>query len=327
MADGPTQKRHGRSDGEVHLTRRTSDGENRAVINLRGGGLRVLTIDGSSVVEPYAVGHQPPHCAGAVLFPWPNRVRDGRWSQRSVEHQLPVNQPELDNALHGLVQEAAFDVASVASDEVTVSTAVPPQPGYPFAVTLTITYRLTANGLEIDNTVTNSSDWPAPVSLGAHPYLRLGDLPTDDLTVRIDATTYFTLDQQLIPTAQLHVSGSGFDLRTGLPIAGADLNHCYGQLNTVDGRSHHLLRAPDGRTLELWADQDFAYVQVYICPDFPRRDVGGEVCSTGRAIAIEPMTAPPDALNSGLGLRWLEPGEIWETSWGIILSPRSSTPM
>ncbi len=29
------------------------------------------------------------------------------------------------------------------------------------------------------------------------------------------------------------------------------------------------------------------------------------------------MTAPPDAFNSGEGLRWLEPGDIWEARWGI----------
>ncbi len=297
------------------------------MVNLRGGGLRLLTVNGSSVVEPYAVGRKPPRCAGAVLFPWPNRVRGGSWSQDGVEHHLPVNEPKLQNALHGLVQEAVFKVESMASDEVTVSTLVRPQPGYPFSVTLAITYRLTSDGLEVDNTITNSSDRPAPVSLGAHPYLRVGDAPLDDLTVRIAATTYFTLDQQLIPTAQRHVGGSGIDPRAGLPVSGIDLNHCYGQLSTVDGRSHHLLQAPDGRTVDLWADQDFAYVQVYICPDFPRRDGDGDAPTTGRAIAIEPMTAPPDALNSGLGLRWLAPDETWATSWGLTPSLRGSTPV
>ena len=34
-------------------------------------------------------------------------------------------------------------------------------------------------------------------------------------------------------------------------------------------------------------------------------------------MAIEPMTAPPDALNSGDGLRWLSPGDTWEARWGI----------
>ena len=35
------------------------------------------------------------------------------------------------------------------------------------------------------------------------------------------------------------------------------------------------------------------------------------------AVALEPMTAPPDALNSGTGLIWLEPGESWTSSWGV----------
>ena len=37
------------------------------------------------------------------------------------------------------------------------------------------------------------------------------------------------------------------------------------------------------------------------------------------AVAIEPMTAPADALNSGVGLRRLNPGETWTLEWGITL--------
>lgn len=153
------------------------------------------------------------------------------------------------------------------------------------------------------------------------------DVSTDDLSVRVNAATYFTLDQQLIPTAQRHVGGSGIDLRAGLPIARVDLNHCYGQFSTVDGRSHHVLQAPDGRTRKLSSDEDFAYVQVHIGPDFSRRDVDGERCATARANAIEPMIALPGALNSGLGLCWVEPGDTWETSWGLTLLPPGLAPV
>ena len=36
-----------------------------------------------------------------------------------------------------------------------------------------------------------------------------------------------------------------------------------------------------------------------------------------RAIAVEPMTCPPDALRSGADLVRLEPGAKWDGSWGI----------
>ena len=60
-----------------------------------------------------------------------------------------------------------------------------------------------------------------------------------------------------------------------------------------------------GRTT-LRADASFVALPLYSDRD-----------RTPPAIAIEPMTAPPDALNSGEGLRWLEPGERAEFRWGI----------
>jgi aldose 1-epimerase len=58
----------------------------------------------------------------------------------------------------------------------------------------------------------------------------------------------------------------------------------------------------------VWADPDFKWVQVYTPDNYPGR---------GRAVAIEPMTCPPDALNSGVDLLWLEPGESWAGRWGL----------
>lgn len=305
---------------EVQLRLGTSTGENRAAVNLRGGGLRALTVDDADLVEPYPPGDRPPHCAGAVLFPWPNRVRDGRWTQRGVEHQLPFNEPALGHAAHGLVRDVSFVVVdAVASHEVTIWTALPPQPGYPYSLELFLTYELTRNGLEVRHRVVNASGWPAPVCMGVHPYLRVGATPTDELTVRIGAATYFAVDDQLIPVAERRVAGTDLDLRDGRPVAGAVLNHCYGAVDVADGRSRHRLEAPDGRCVELWTDESFGYVQVYICPDFPRAESTGHAGAAGRAIAIEPMTAPPDAFNSGLGLRWMASGETWIAFWGIGL--------
>lgn len=319
MTKMPPREDH-RSDGrEVLLERRNATAASQAVVNLSGGGLRVLTVNGSDLIESYPAGEQPPYCAGAVLFPWPNRVRDGRWSQRGIEHHLPVNEPELGNAAHGLVREATFTIDAVSADAVTISTSVTPQQGYPFAVDLSLTYLLTNNGLEAHYAVTNESDRPASVCFGAHPYLRLGEVPTDELTVRVDAGTYFPVDEQLIPTAERRVGGTRADLRDGQPIADTALNYCYGKVRVVDGRGRHRIEAADGRAVELWTDVGFGYVQVYICPDFPRADGTGQADRVGCAVAIEPMTAPPDALNSGLGLRWLAPGETWSATWGISL--------
>lgn len=125
-------------------------------MNLRGGGLRTLTVSGSNLVEPYPAGEQPPYCAGAVLFPWPNRVRDGRWSQRGIEYHLPINEPELGNAAHGLVQDVTFRVDAVAPSAVTISTTVPQQLGYPFASTT--------------GSLTRATSWPPCASVHTRTY-------------------------------------------------------------------------------------------------------------------------------------------------------------
>jgi len=310
MGTSATSLQQGTSH-EIALQHSIGGVELMASVDLIGGGLRALAIGGVDLIETYPAGGAPPFCAGALLFPWPNRVRDGRWTQHGVDHQLFVTEPDLGNATHGLVLAAPFAVEQQVKSEVTISTSVAPQPGYPFLVRLKVTYRLTDDGLEVTYMVSNESNWPAPVALGVHPYIRIGDVPVADLTVHIGAHTYFPMDAQLIPIDEQPVTDTVFDLSEGQKVGDSDLNTCYGAVRTVDGRSRHVVAAPDGRAVELWADEAFAYVQVYTCPIFPR------AARTGRAIAIEPMTAPADALNSGVGLRWLDPRNTWEMSWGI----------
>jgi len=72
------------------------------------------------------------------------------------------------------------------------------------------------------------------------------------------------------------------------------------------------LDAPGGATgAELWADRGFPYLMVYTgdtLPEVPRRR---------RAIAIEPMTCPPNALRTGKDVIGLQPGQEWSARWGI----------
>ncbi|WP_244632346.1 MULTISPECIES: hypothetical protein [unclassified Microbacterium] len=79
----------------------------------------------------------------------------------------------------------------------------------------------------------------------------------------------------------------------------------------ADGRVRHSLTAPDGRRVTLWQGEGFDYVQVYTTPAYPGQRL---------AVAIEPMTAPADALNSGLGIRRLSTDESWTLHWGIAFS-------
>jgi aldose 1-epimerase len=114
-------------------------------------------------------------------------------------------------------------------------------------------------------------------------------------------------DSRLIPRSSEPVSGA-FDLRGGQPVGTLDLDSAYTDLAFDAGMARHTLSSPDGRTVSLWQDESCPYVHVFVTTQFPGR---------AKAVAIEPMTGPANAFNSGEGLRWLAPGEQFSMTWGI----------
>jgi aldose 1-epimerase len=281
------------------------------VVTQVAAGIRALEVDGVALVETFAETATPPGAAGIVLVPWPNRVAGGRWNLDGVAQQLDITEPKQGNAIHGLLRSTGYRVLEREPHRVVQGATVFPQHGYPFLLETTVEHRLTGDGMTVTHTIVNESERAAPVAVGAHPYLRLGDLPVGELTLTIDASTRFLTDDKQIPVSEEEVAGTDFDLTQGRRVAGLQIDHGFGGVAVRDGRSVQRLEAPDGRRVELWADENFGYVQVFTplnfaAPDGPRP-----------AVAIEPMTAPANALNSGEGLRWLRPGERWELSWGI----------
>ncbi|MGO7984001.1 aldose epimerase, partial [Rhizobium johnstonii] len=77
-----------------------------------------------------------------------------------------------------------------------------------------------------------------------------------------------------------------------------------------DGRATARLSDPaTGRSVELWVDGGYRYLMVYTADQVSR------VARRRTAVAIEPMTCPPDALRSGIDLIELAPGETWRGAW------------
>lgn len=281
----------------------------RAVITQVAAGLRVLEIDGVALTPGYPVDVTPPYGCGITLAPWPNRVKDGRWSLDGVTQQLDLTEVARMNALHGLLRTAEYRLLERASDSVSLGARIYPQHGYPFLVDTSITYALTENGLDTTHTATNLGERPAPVAFGTHPFFCIGGVETAELVLTLHAGTRFVVDERLNPTGIAPVDGD-YDLREGRAVGDLHLDTAFGEVATVDGVSA-VLRAPDGREVRVLQDDNHGYVQVFTTRDYPGH---------GLAIAIEPMTAPPDAFNSGLGVRWLEPGETWSVGWGVRYS-------
>jgi len=296
------------------LTRATATGSSTAIITEVAASLRTLRIDGVDLTEPYAAERTPPFGDGIVLAPWPNRVEDGIWLLDGKRQHLDITEPARHNAIHGLLRSTAYRVTDQSETSVTLAATVYPQHGYPFMIDTSVTYELVEGGLTVTHALRNASQAKAPVAVGTHPFFRIGDVPTAELTLRLNATTRFETDDRLIPVAENAVEGTEFDLREGRLVGDLWLDDAFGGVVPVDGESVHSLTAPDGRRVEMWQDESHPYVQVFTTRKFPKD--GG----LGLAVAIEPMTAAPNALNTGDGLKWLEPDENWVVRWGIRYS-------
>jgi aldose 1-epimerase len=275
-----------------------------------------LEVGGVEITERTPPTRLPSHGSGIVLAPWPNRVREARWTHNGVVQQLDITDPSRGNAIHGLLRNTAYRVLERADDAVTLGAVVHPQHGYPFLVETRVRYALAEHGLTVTHSARNLGTAPAPWAVGAHPYFRVGDVPVEQLTLEVRAERYLELDERLVPVAVHEVEpGGAFDLSTPRELGGLDLNVGYQDAATgPEGAA--VLTAPDGGRTVVWQDAAFGWLQVFTPRDFPHVAADGSE-SPVLAVALEPMSAAPDALNSGAGLAWLEPGERWEASWGV----------
>lgn len=286
---------------QVHLQRSAVSAQIAQV----GASLRALAVGGVDLVSRYPENIPTPSCSGVVLVPWPNRVRDGSWDDNGAAQQLSISEPKLNNASHGLLRFTAYEIEQTDA-AATLRATVHPQTGYPYEVATSVTYTLTDAGIEVAHTLTNRSDAAAPVAVGTHPFVTIGDVDAHELVLTVPAQTQFETDERMLPTG---TTAAPTALREGVRLGDITLDTGFTDLSRdPDGKVRHSLTAPDGRRVTLWQGEGFDFVQVYTSTGYPGHDL---------AVAIEPMTAPADAFNSGLGIRRLAPGETWTVAWGI----------
>ncbi|TVT57843.1 aldose 1-epimerase family protein [Amycolatopsis rhizosphaerae] len=285
-------------------------GAARAVVTEIGAGLRAFEISGVPYVETFDAEAKPPKGAGQVLLPWPNRTKGAEWTYQGEKQVLEVTEEARGNAIHGLTRHREWTLVEHAESSITFEIEIEAQPGWPVPLHARITYDLAPRALTVTHEMRNEGETPIGVGVGTHPYFRLGDVPTDELTLTLPATRVrpYVAEAQLPYGEEQDVEGTEYDFRTPRPVGEVDLDTAFGGLTAEqDGRHHHYLSHED-RTLEVWTDADFRWVQVF---------TPAELVGRGRAIALEPMTCPADALNSGTDLIELDPGTSWTGSWGI----------
>jgi aldose 1-epimerase len=297
--------------GEQWTLRR---GRQEATVVEVGGGLRTYRVDETDIVAGYADDEVCRAGRGQVLMPWPNRIRDGKYSFAGAELQLGLTEAVLRNANHGLVRWATWQLHWHSDDwsALTVRTRLHPQPGWNGILDLSVNYVLDPDGLSVSAHATNVGDTAAPFGFGAHPYIALGDTPLAQVQLTVPAARQVLVDDQLIPTGTAPVRDK-LDFRTARALGATALDTAFTDLarSEASGAWEVVVGGLATGDVTVWGGESFDWVQVFTAKG---RDSGVDGV---RGIAVEPMSCPANAFNSGDGLLVLEPGQSWSGEWGI----------
>jgi aldose 1-epimerase len=261
----------------------------------------------------------------AIMVPFAGRIADARYR---FDGQLQDLQPGVVGAdrasRHGFVRDVEFDLARLEADEarahaVLTTTAIRPQPGYPHAIDLSVSFTLDDGGLTLEAGMRNVGDTAAPCFFGWHPYFRVAVGEVDDWQLQIPAQTLIRTGADLIALAGAEAyvpldDAPALDFRQLRRIGDSILDQGYTDLEAdADGRIRTHLRDPaSGLAIAVWQERGVMHA---FTADTVSRDAR-------RAVALEPMECMADAFNRpecAEAIR-LEPGAVRQFRCGVEIN-------
>ncbi len=279
-----------------------------------GAAVASLEYQGRALVRSFDPDGVRPVYTGALLAPWPNRVIDARYRWDGTEHQLAITEPARGHALHGLVVNTDFQLVEHSESSVQMSTLVPVQEGYPAAVRLDVEFTLGSEGLRTVATVTNHGPGDVPFGWGSHSYLVAPGGSVDEWILHLPAeNVQLTEGERLIPrgTVRTGEQAPELDFQTPRPLGSTFIDHAYTGLQAIPSGAYRVsVTDASGVGSQMTWDQACPWVQIHTA-DRPEPELN----RTG--LAVEPMTCPPDAFNTGEDVVRLVPGASHEAAWTI----------
>jgi aldose 1-epimerase len=237
------------------------------------------------------------------LYPWANRLAAQRYKKAGPEVVLDPQSPllHLDGnglPIHGVPwSRLPWTVLETSADRVTAALdwshadllAI-----FPYRHRLFMRTSVQTDGLTIETAV-QAGDGPVPVSFGFHPYLGLPGASRADWRLTLPAMRRLALDQRGIPTGE-EEDFAGLDAPLG--------SRAFDDGFALVDEQATLSVASDGMRLSVDLLEGFTHTQVYAPTN---KDF----------VALEPMTAPTNALISGDGLRLVVPGAEFRSAFRI----------
>jgi aldose 1-epimerase len=268
------------------------------------------TFEGINIIEGYVNEEDLSHLKwgkSLVLYPFPNRLRDGKYTFEGKNYQFPINNAATGNAIHGLGRGKKHEVSSIVTAQNYASITCTyyyegQDAAYPFPFRFDIEFFISdGNNMEVTMSFLNEGNGNLPVGIGWHPYFKIAD-KVDEVAMQLEGVKLIEIDERMLPTGkktaytdfeQLKEIGTttldnGFYINPNLTAFGVTLQSKKGSLR-------YWQEIGEGR---------YNFIQIFTPPH-------------RESIALEPMTCNIDAFNNGDGLKILAPQETLKGSFGF----------
>lgn len=260
-------------------------------------GNKLNVVDHYNSFEDFKKNQTSKGFKSAKLSPFVCRLKKGEYN--FAEQYYTVEKFYLArHALHGLIYDNEFVVLEQRADDKSAFVKMHTKyegsdPGYPFHYECIVSYELKkGNHLTIETSIINRDEGTIPIADGWHPYFTFGN-SIDDLSLEFQSADMVEFDDELIPTGKL-IPYEEFNAIKKIDATKYD--HCF-TLNFGTCQPMLVLRDAEKKLqLEIYPDKSYPYLQLYTPDD-------------RKSIAIENLSAAPDAFNNGMGLITLAPGE------------------
>ena len=241
------------------------------------------------------------------LSPFVCRMKNGRYHFGEADHTIEKFYLGK-NAIHGLIYDALFTVTEIQATNENATVTMRHQyrgedKGYPFNYDCLISYQLKKeNALTVTTEIINKDEGSIPIADGWHPYFSFGS-SINDLQLEFQSREILEFDEELISTGKLIPYQEFGSLKN---IGDIFFDNCF-TLNFAECQPMLVLRSSSQQLqLEIHPDKSYPYLQIYTPPH-------------RKSIAIENLSAAPDAFNNAMGLITLTPGEtaLFKTTYKI----------
>lgn len=243
----------------------------------------------------------------AKLSPFVCRLREGKY--RFEDKDFRIEGFHLNgHAIHGLLCDAVFELTHKGTDTekawVTLTYRYQAtDKGYPFPYTMTVTWTLYRNHyLTVSTAITNEHHGAIPIADGWHPYFAT-DTDINHSTLSFNTSRKLVFDDELVPTG---AEEKDERFLAGALLDGIELDNCF---LLPDHEKGYCILKGNKVSISIEPDETYPYLQIYTPPH-------------RKSIAIENLTAAPDAFNNKIGLRYLKEGATVTFRTGYRLALR-----